>query len=642
MGPAGEQHIFVITRVRAACSGSTKYRCVAAYHATQCQGAMALCCLLRFLAVVKHGSNREVIESETSALHEKYCSNEDLPVVCCPFITFLMAMCWSTKFITPDNPNVGCGQYSPLDENIGSVSGDNKKDITVIDLTEVRSPTYCFIKAAMKASNGGDVVTPPPRVPLSARQYLCAYTEGDLRGNGHVTKLDNVKLTTLDTLVSVWPKEYKRTEIPQDVASSGSEAFNLMISEGVRKLIGMPLLQSVAPELLSKSKIPVPTITVTQDTHDMYDIEKLYDLWQAGKIFQVYGALQDLLPFPHNGMPLLHSVVEEKLSNKNGVLSLAEIALRDDQVEEILNIYGNRIRRLDLSYNSYLTAKIVPRILQLAPHLNTLATLGCPLIENDHVYQLLRDNGNLFHSLDAFLHPSLLQPLELARENAPYPIAFSYIQASGTRSHPVACTLPLFQPSVIIRAILDLVALLQPSVITRAMLDLVASNPKDSSWQHDPLGHVSAVTPATLFSGFRKAHCENREVTCIPQYSLRGLQGEGWVFALYTPPRVSTGDKMERDRRHTYAFVRFKQPKKVGEGEMTGHDLNVTAEGAEIHTFRSWLDQIELEDQPAESAELVQELDHRLLDLQLDLDYGLKPMLKDDLLDFVKSIQTEQ
>jgi hypothetical protein len=84
---------------------------------------MALCCLLRFLAVVKHGSNREVIESETSALHEKYCSNEDLPVVCCPFITFLMAMCWSTKFITPDNPNVGCGQYSPLDENIGSVSG---------------------------------------------------------------------------------------------------------------------------------------------------------------------------------------------------------------------------------------------------------------------------------------------------------------------------------------------------------------------------------------------------------------------------------------------------------------------------------------------------------------------------------------
>ncbi|KAG2341956.1 hypothetical protein BDR05DRAFT_416375 [Suillus weaverae] len=617
-----QQHIFVITRVRTAGSGSTKYRCVAAYHVTQCRGAMALCCLLRFLAVVKHGSNREVIESEMNALHEKYCSNEDLPAVCCPSITFLMAMCWGTKFIIPGNPNVGYSQYPPLDEND---SADNQQDITVIDLADVRSPTYCFVNVARTASNGEDEVILPPRVPLSARQYMCAYTKDDLHDSGPVAKLDNVKLTKLDTLISVWPKEYKRVEIPQ-VAPSGSEAFNLTISKEVRELIGMPLLQSVAPELTTKSKALIPTITVTQDAHDTFDIEQMYDLWQAGKTFQVYAALQELLPFPRNGMPLLHSVVEKKLSDKNGVLSLAEIALRDDQVEEILNIHGNKIRRLDLSHNPYLTAKIVPRILQLAPRLNTLITLGCPLIENDDVYQLLRDTGHLFHSLDALLHPSLLQPLELARENASYPIAFSYIQASGMHNHPAVCTLPLFQPSVIIRAILD----------------LVASGPKDSSWQFDLLEHVSPVTPATLFSGFRKSHSENREITCIPQYSLRGLQGEGWVFALYTPLRVNSVDGLERYRRHTYAFVRFKPPKKVGEGDMTGPNLNVNVEGAEIHTFRSWLDQLDLENRPAAPAELVQELDHRLLDLQLDVDYGLKPMLEGDLLSFVESIRIEQ
>lgn len=130
---AEQQHIFVIARVRTAGSGSTKYRCVAAYHVMQCQGAIALCCLLRFLATMKHGSNKEVIESETSALHDKYCSHEDLPAVCCPSITFLMAMCWSTKFIVPGNPNVGYSQYSPLDENIGNDSAGLHLVINVDD-----------------------------------------------------------------------------------------------------------------------------------------------------------------------------------------------------------------------------------------------------------------------------------------------------------------------------------------------------------------------------------------------------------------------------------------------------------------------------------------------------------------------------
>lgn len=67
MGAGERHHIFIITRVRAAGSWSTNYHCVAAYHAMQCQGALALCCLLRFPALVKHGSNREVIRPETSA-----------------------------------------------------------------------------------------------------------------------------------------------------------------------------------------------------------------------------------------------------------------------------------------------------------------------------------------------------------------------------------------------------------------------------------------------------------------------------------------------------------------------------------------------------------------------------------------------
>ncbi|KAG0692160.1 hypothetical protein DFH29DRAFT_971841 [Suillus ampliporus] len=623
----GEQlQIFVITRIRSACSGSTKHRCVAAYHVPQCQGEVALSCLLHFLAMVKYGSNREVIESETSALHEKYCINEDLPALCCPFITFLMAMCWSTKFINPTGiSDVGYSQYSPLNEKFGSGDADHQQGITVIDLTEVRSPMYCFINVANMECNVEDAVIPPLHVPLSARQYLCAYTKGDLKGNGHVAKLDNVKLIHLDTLISVWPEEYKKVQTPQDVPSSGSEAFDFTFGDAVRKLLGMPVLQSVAPVLTTKPKVPIPTITITQDTHDTYDIEQMDELWQAGKTFQVYGALQELLPFPRNGMTLLHKVVEEKLKEKNGVLSLAEVALRDDQVEEILNVHGNEIRRLDLSYNSYLTMQIVPKILQLAPRLSTLITLGCPLITNNDVYQLLRDNGHLFRSLEALLHPSLLQPLELARENAPYPIAFSYIQASDTHSHPVACTLPLFQPAVIICAILD----------------LVTFGPNDPSWKLDlVLKRASAVTPATLLSGFRKANSENREVTCIPQYSMRGLQGEGWVFALYTPPRVSSGAELERDRRHTYAFVRFKPPKKAVEREMADPDLNVNVEGAEIHTFQSWLDQLELEDRHAVPAKLVHELGHRLLDLQLDVDYGLKPMLDGDLRAFVENIQT--
>ncbi|KAG1742772.1 uncharacterized protein EDB91DRAFT_297499 [Suillus paluster] len=603
----GRLQIFVIARIRSACSGSTKHRCVAAYHVPQCQGAVtALSCLLRFLAMVKYGSNREVIESEVSALHEKYCSNEDIPALCCPFITFLMAMCWSTG-------------------NMGNDDADNKQRITVIDLTEVRSPMYCFVNVANTGCNVKDAVIPAPRVPLSARQYLCAYTKGDFKGNGHIKKLDNVKLINLDTLISVWPNEFKKTQTPQDVLSSGSEAFDFKISEEVRKLVGMPLLQSVAPELTTISKAPIPTITITQDTHDTYDIDQLNELWQAGKKFQVCGALRDLSPFPHNGMSLLHEVVEEKLSEKNGVLSLAEVALRDDQVEEILNFHGNKIKRLDLSYNSYLTTQIVPKILQLAPRLSTLITLGCPLISNDDIYQLLRNHGHLFHSLEALLHSSLLQPLrELALENVSYPVAFSYIQASDTHSHPVACALPLLQSAVVIRAILD----------------LVTFAPDDPSWHLDVvLQRASAVTPATLFSGFRKANSENREVTCIPQYSMRGLQGEGWVFALYTPPRISSGAEVERDRRHTYAFVRFKPPKKAGGGEVTGLDLNVNLEGAEIHTFRSWLDQLELENRPAAPAELVHELDNRLLDLQLDIDYGLKPMLEDDLRAFVENIR---
>ncbi|KAI0062141.1 hypothetical protein BV25DRAFT_1778057, partial [Artomyces pyxidatus] len=205
--------VFVIARIlpHGDAPMSPRYRCIAAFHHQFCYGSLPVRATHRFITLVKQKENTEIIAAELITilgLYGRWDEEPKIPRVPAPFVTFLLATCWTTTSMSRKMEYQTRAALMEL-----SASADDNDGISVIDITNPTSPAYCFNHIS--------------ELPLSAREYLSGYynlpKEGeeltpseDGKTMDHLTKnaaasislLRDVLMVTIEMLAEAWPSEY--------------------------------------------------------------------------------------------------------------------------------------------------------------------------------------------------------------------------------------------------------------------------------------------------------------------------------------------------------------------------------------------------------------------------------------------------
>ena len=187
----GRRHqAFLIARVRPS-DGSPRYRCIGCFHHQWCYGHEAIGALSRFLLLIENPENAAVVRGELRDLDGKYKSSVILPIAPCPYTLSLLGIAWTTDLAASTQYLSGVNlKHSILPANEGwcwhigacllgystvkpqacfscplscaAPTAENNEGITVIDITDVSQPGYCFVRRERGP-------------PLSAHEYLSCY-----------------------------------------------------------------------------------------------------------------------------------------------------------------------------------------------------------------------------------------------------------------------------------------------------------------------------------------------------------------------------------------------------------------------------------------------------------------------------------
>ncbi|KAH7924943.1 hypothetical protein BV22DRAFT_1034640 [Leucogyrophana mollusca] len=539
------RQIYVIARIRPAGGGPPAHRCVVALHDHVCYGTLPLKATHRFLALIKQRDNAAIVERELRSLDGKYEPKAWLPKSPCAFLNFLTMTSWSTDLEDPTDAYAKLHMFPLLvlscnmrPSTISDTDCTDKNDeITVLDITDLTSPAYCFA-----------TVRGPP---VSAEQYVrCYYSVASPKELEEdtvlkiIAELEGEKMVDLSTLMGTWSTKKAKTnptpvtenpEVP-DVAASPDPSTKLLSLADLS--LNLALLHAIA-------------------TGETADLEELL-LWLPGKADQVRVVLKKETPFPDTALSLLRKLVVIGWESKRfvqGTVDVSGIALTDDQLSQLVSELADEAETFNISSNATVTISGICNVLTRGIKLKRLIVVDCPLITDADVNKLLQDQSNLFYNLESFIHPFFFQEFSPHRDTKLYTPAFTYF-TTGFRDVP-CCTLPFFNPTRVIDA------------FTRYLKCVAFADP----WGTSDLA-MSTLVPSSVFGAETLRPGERwgeRRLSLIPQFSMRGLQGEGWVLTSSVDvfPRdqansdSASNSRSSRDEWATliqYAFVRFRRP----------------------------------------------------------------------------------
>jgi hypothetical protein len=332
---------------------------------------------------------------------------------------------------------------SPIHTDIDLVQTDNNNGMTVINITDPESPTYCFVSVTGTESKK----ELPQCMPLSTEDYLCAYyplptpsemeetqTQADEKYTlDTIATLEGTKMVTLEVLASAWPDEYKRT-LKTSLEKSPP---------------GAPEPMPVTTTIPSLSDLTVlPSVKAALEKGDTTKLEEI--LWIPEKMTQIQSMLREIKPFPDSGISLLTEIIAHQMKSDDAAINLSGYALSGTQIIQIASSSNDKMRTLNLSYNKDITVDTVCQILTSFPLLKRLVLLGCMSITDDDIKEILTSDPKLFYNLEALIHPFLL------KDKAFYPNAFSYIGIMSDYGKISSCSLAYFSPPAIVQALTDL------------------------------------------------------------------------------------------------------------------------------------------------------------------------------------------
>ena len=405
---------------------------------------------------------------------------------------------------------------------------DNNDGITVVDITDLENPAYCFF-----GSRGSDK-------PLDAREYLSRYEP--------VAELESVDATSLSTpdesagrIGNKRKKYLLRTirslqDVPLLDAGMVEEAWpttRKSANSHVAATAEPPSIPSLVDSTLEKAVAQALTTDGGQT-----DLEML--LCHPGKATDIMNVLRTMNPIPPKAVELLSRIVQGVGGTTSPRVDISKFQLTRDQIIHILLSIHATQETLDLSNNTVLVASDVPTIVAAAgPALRRIVLMGCSSIENASLLSLVQECPPELKSLESILHPAFFT----ITKTYPYPSAFTFVHVRKNGS--LACaSIPMFTPAHVIQAVTD------------AIPWRVASETKWGSPGMPPMFVDHALPLAgcsALQGGLRKSEMgfDQRTVVTVPHLTPKVPREEKnlWTFVL----RVSTW----MGEHEGWAFVRL-------------------------------------------------------------------------------------
>ncbi|KAI0741124.1 hypothetical protein C8Q76DRAFT_791472 [Earliella scabrosa] len=277
----GQRHqAFLITRVR--WYRTWTYRCIAALHAQWCWGAEPLRSVHRFLALLRHKLNAAVVRSEISALNDQYHPNQPFPEVPCPYTASLMAHAWFST-LTEEKWTGVVSHVHILDANRGCWDSGiwNDDGITVIDVTNLADPRYCFIgqnnndhmQSAYEflalyhplhdiaPAPAGHYMALPPGTALTEVEDYMFRVEGLQSIFAALCNLTGVPIVSVEVLREVWPGETFRERRRHDPASG----VEINVTRSTPSREEAPYIEVAKRYLRERDALPVDEIDETEE-----------------------------------------------------------------------------------------------------------------------------------------------------------------------------------------------------------------------------------------------------------------------------------------------------------------------------------------------------------------------------------------
>ncbi|TFK70017.1 hypothetical protein BDN72DRAFT_819442 [Pluteus cervinus] len=421
----GQRHqAYLIARVIPQGSNQPHYRCIGAIHHQWCYGSLPLRATCRFLDLIKQKEHGEIILEEIKALNGQYGSHlrkaPVIPSVPCPFTSFLFNTAWSVD-LSPSQDEPLLSMAHDLHAGMRMREGDNNDGVTVIDVSDPESPSYCY------SFLGG-------AEPISAEMYLRRYyplgSEESQEGLVFARALDDIPLVPIQHLAEAWPTEFRARE-KDESARVDNESVNDMTPNIVPPLADL-VLRPALEHLLRND-----------------DEDGLLRLLLPHKIDQILEILRAQHPMPKSGVFLLSNIFKAIKDRK--VLDLSGFSLSTHQVLSLVPVDAI-VEGINLSHNHAVGVDAIEQLLTRYQSLRRLVLLDTRIPEED-IVTLLKDKPEVFYHVEAIVHPVFMKP----KTEDSIPDAYTHLSFTTNYdpSTPTSIGLPFLNPTQVLQTLLN-------------------------------------------------------------------------------------------------------------------------------------------------------------------------------------------
>ncbi|KIJ29744.1 hypothetical protein M422DRAFT_214865 [Sphaerobolus stellatus SS14] len=490
----GQRHqAFLIARVIPHGGAHAKYRCIAALQHQCCHGTLPLETASRFLKLVKQPQNAFILREEIRSLNGEFGHEPSITDIPAPYGLFLLQSAFYTAFNDPKQDY--SYKKSLLSANRDSTQGHND-GITVLDVTDIEHPRYCFMNTHSNISG----------ITLSASDYVrrCSdsgqeSTQFNQRVEESIKLLSKEPLVTYGMLAEAWPHEYEALDSGREVESNGQ---NININE---------------PSLLELSLKPVLISAI-----DSMHVDFLEHLMSPRNIAIMKKIIGEDTSLQEKAYPLFSKIVQVELKrNPQTTIDFSTFALPSRQLFNIFTAHPT-ITSLDISNNPNVTTQTLTELLTYLPNLRRIALFNTGITCED-LKALLQAHPSRFYYLSALLHPAIFNQDD---EDLAWSAEYAHVISDGddkgiSLEGASAVSLPFFTPHQVIQSVISL-------------LEITHYKPQRECLSSDRMEVKEPLLQAMYASEFRdeSQYWDERVITICPQrFRLPAiLRLHGWLF----------------------------------------------------------------------------------------------------------------
>ncbi|KAA1465908.1 hypothetical protein DENSPDRAFT_876085 [Dentipellis sp. KUC8613] len=482
----GQRHqVYLIARIRgkgADPSSRGRYRCVFGWHHQWCYARLPLLGTHRFFTLLKNPDNAEIVRWELDRIQGLWADDEELTAILpCPYTSFLLGTSWNVDLegnVIDDAYTSGTEfENDMMDPNGGSSDGDNNDGITVLDITDLSAPAYCFVSIhglEAKDYHGRDFE------PMTAEDYCRAYMpapdatepdyekwqQADAEVEQVIALFDDIPLVKLSSLAEAWPEEYLVEESDEDQAED-EDSEDEADDEDKAENDGKNEVEDKAKEDGEDEESSAEEAkTAPKARDDVLVTAAIAALIQGGDSSKIDGVLLQrdrrnafrtqllrFCPFPDELAPFLAKVLREDEDHK--YVNLAGSSLDTNHICQILPEILE-VEVLNLSNNPYINIGTLSQILPQLPNLRRLIILDCSGIPRRDLKILVAAKPELFDPVDAVIHELFLSRASAWPYNPRFAVRWvtsrNYYYGEASRLF----TTPTFNLARIVQTLIDL------------------------------------------------------------------------------------------------------------------------------------------------------------------------------------------